>query len=129
MILLPIAASGDDCYALTASGFIVGWNGDDEIFDQRVGGYNFTAIAAAGQDTIYALGSTYSMTSSGSIFVWGDNTYDVPSGNDFVAIAAGNTGESTTGYALQTPEPAGLTLLGLVGVLCLTRCRRNLMGG
>ena len=56
----------------------------------------------------------------GSLASWGWNDYgqtDVPSGNQFVAIAAGETHS----FAIEVPEPSsvlGLVTMAVLGTFC-----------
>lgn len=91
-----VAAGAFHSLALRTNGSLVGW-GSNEILGNDPNptgqatvpaGNDFVAIAAAA-------GGFHSLAlkSDGSLVAWGDNSYgqtDVPAGNDYVAIAAGD---------------------------------------
>jgi hypothetical protein len=63
-------------------------------------------------------------TPAGKLVGWGNNDFgqtNVPAGDDFVAIAAGRD----HGLAIQVPEPASWTLVGIAFVATLAQRRRT----
>jgi alpha-tubulin suppressor-like RCC1 family protein len=96
--------------ALTSGGTVVSWG---SIGGSTPSGGTYSAVSC-GQSWNLFLASNGTLSASGTDS-FGET--EVPSGNGFVAIAAG----ANQGVAIQVPEPASLSLLSMGALLMVRR--------